>query len=216
MALLLEETANYKIENGVYSLSDVELLALLIAGEDETSLEKARKILSTTSIRGIGRLSLEDFNALGLSHKESARIVAAVEMSRRKQLSDLEKRPQISNSKDCYNLVGPLIEDLQIEEFWVVFVNRQNEVLGKKRMSVGGTGGTVVDIKLIFKAAIEKCAAGVILFHNHPSGSLQPSGADIELTKRVAASGKMLEITLLDHLIVSEKGYYSFADESMF
>ncbi len=213
MALLLEETPNYKIYKGTSYLADVELISLIISGPPEKANEKARKILAVTPLRRIGRLSLADLKLIGLSAKEAARVVACIEIARRRDLSDLATKPKIASSRDAYNILGSALCDLEVEEFWIVFTNKNAQVIGKERMSIGGTAGTVVDIKLVFKAAIENKASAFIAYHNHPSGSLTPSDADISLTEKLRQSGKVLEIPLLDHLIISEKGYYSFADE---
>jgi DNA repair protein RadC len=216
MALLLEETPNYKIQQGAYSLADIELLSLIIAtASPEKANEKARMILSKSNIRDIGKLSAADLKRLGLTEQEGNRVVACYEIARRKQASPATNRLKVSSSRDAFNIVGHLIADLEIEEFWVVFLNKANEVTGKKKVSVGGTAGTVVDAKIIFGLAIEAKAAGIIVFHNHPSGNLQPSGPDISTTKKLKEGGALLEIPVLDHLIISERGYYSFADEGM-
>lgn len=214
MSLLLEETPHYKIQQGPFSLADVELLSLIIAtSSPEKSNEKARLLLSKSNIRDIGKLSAADLKSLGLTQQEANRVVACYEISRRKQSSPAANRPKISSSLDAYNAVGHLIDDLSIEEFWVLFVNKANEIIGKKKVSVGGTAGTVVDPRVVFGLAIEAKAAGIIVFHNHPSGNLQPSSADISTTKKLKDGGAFLEIPVLDHLIISERGYYSFADE---
>lgn len=214
MSLLLEETPNYKIKSGPFSLADVELLSLIIAGGNaEKANEKARVILSKSNIRDIGKLSAADLKSLGLTQQEANRVVACYEISRRKQSSPATNRPKISSSLDAYNAVGHLISDLNIEEFWVLFVNKANEIIGKKKVSIGGTAGTVVDPKIIFGLAIEAKASGIVVFHNHPSGNLQPSSSDITTTKKLKDGGAFLEIPILDHLIISERGYYSFADE---
>lgn len=172
-------------------------------------------ILSKSNIRDIGKLSAADLKWLGLTEQEANRVVACYEIARRKQSSPATNRAKISTSRDAYNAVGHLIADLNIEEFWVLFVNKANEIIGKKKVSVGGTAGTVVDLKVIFGLAIEAKAAGIIVFHNHPSGNLQPSGADIDVTKKLKNGGALLEIPVLDHLIISERGYYSFSDDGM-
>lgn len=214
MSLLLEETPHYKIQQGPFSLADVELLSLIIAtSSPEKSNEKARLLLSKATIRDIGKLSAADLKRLGLTQQEANRVVACYEIARRKQASPVTNRTKVSSSRDAFNIVGHLIAYLEIEEFWVAFLNKNNEVTGKKKVSVGGTAGTVVDPKVIFGLAIEAKAAGIIVFHNHPSGNLQPSSADIATTKKLKDGGAFLEIPVLDHLIISERGYYSFADE---
>ena len=174
MSLLLEETPHYKIQQGPFSLADVELLSLIIANSSpEKSNEKARLLLSKATIRDIGKLSAADLKRLGLTQQEANRVVACYEIARRKQASPVTNRTKVSSSRDAYNIVGHLIADLEIEEFWVAFLNNNNEVTGKKKVSVGGTAGTVVDPKVIFGLAIEAKAAGIIVFHNHPSGQLK-------------------------------------------
>jgi DNA repair protein RadC len=216
MALLLEETPNYKIQQGPFSLANVELLSLIIAtASPEKANEKARMVLSKSNIRDLGKLSAADLKRIGLTEQEANRVVACYEIARRKQSSPDTKKPKVSSSLDAFNIVGHLIADLEIEEFWVAFLNKANEVTGKKKVSVGGTAGTVVDPKIIFGLAIEAKAAGIIVYHNHPSGNLQPSDADISTTRKLKEGGALLEILVLDHLIISERGYYSFADEGM-
>ncbi len=215
MALLLEETPQYKITKGTNYLADVELISLLISGDAEKSNEKARKILGVTTLKQIGRLSLEDLKRLGLTKQESSRVIAAIELGRRRDMSDLADRPKIGTSRDAYNVIGSALKDLQVEEFWVIYLNKACEVLGKERLSIGGTSGTVADIKIIFQNAIENKASAIIAAHNHPSGSLKPSDADVDLTRKMKEAGKVLDLQLLDHLIISERGYYSFADEGV-
>lgn len=213
MALLLEETAAYKIQQGPFSLADVEVLSILISGSK--ALEKARNVLQSTSLKNLSRCSHSDLTAMGLSVCEANRVLAAFEIGRRKSAITEDKRPYISTSKDAYNVLGPLIEDLEIEEFWVAFVNKANKITGKKKIAIGGQAGVVVDIKFVFLAAVQAKAAAIICFHNHPSGSLKPSIQDNQITKQIKDAGKALDIQLLDHLIVSSEGYYSFADEGM-
>lgn len=140
-------------------------------------------------------------------------MVACIEIANRRDLSDLETRPRISSSRDVYNVIGAALKDLQVEEFWIIYLNKACEVIGRERLSVGGTAGTVADIKIIFQKAIENKASAIIAAHNHPSGNLKPSDADISLTRKMKESGKILDLPLLDHLIISDRGYYSFADE---
>lgn len=215
MALLLEETPQYKITKGTNYLADVELISLLISGGAETANEKARKILSVTTLNQIGKLSLVDLKRLGLTKQESARVIAAIELGRRRDMSDLRDRIRISSSRDIYNLIGAALKDLPVEEFWVIYLSKACEVLGKERLSIGGTAGTVADIKVIFKMLLENRASAFIAIHNHPSGNLKPSDADIALTKQMKQSGTLLDLPLLDHLIISERGYYSFADDGV-
>ena len=128
-------------------------------------------------------------------------------------MSDLRERPRISGSRDAFQVIAPLLTDLHHEEFWLLLLNKANEVFARERLSTGGMSGTVVDVKLAYKTALDARAAALIAIHNHPSGSLQPSQADVELTRKLRQAGTVLDMPLLDHLIVSERGYYSFADE---
>lgn len=213
MALLREETPSYKITKGTNYLSDVELLGLIISGDAEKANQKAREILSVTKLKSIGRLTLSDLQKIGLTKAEASRVVACIEIANRRDLSELETKPRISSSRDVYNVIGATLKDLQVEEFWIIYLNKASEVIGRERLSVGGTAGTVADIKIIFQKAIENKASAIIAAHNHPSGNLKPSDADISLTKKMKESGKILDLPLLDHLIISDRGYYSFADE---
>lgn len=215
MALLLEETPQYKIQKGTNYLADVELISLLISGDAEKANEKARKILGVTTLKQIGRLSLEDLKRLGLTKQESSRVIAAIELGRRRDMSDLRDRIRIGSSRDAFNVIGSALKDLPVEEFWVIYLNKGCEVLGKERLSIGGTAGTVADLKVMFKMVLENKASAFIAVHNHPSGNLKPSDADVDLTRKMKASGALLDLPLLDHLIISERGYYSFADEGV-
>jgi DNA repair protein RadC len=215
MALLREETPAYKITKGTNYLADVELLGLIISGDAEKANQKARDILSVTQLSGIGKLSLSDLQKIGLTKPEASRVVACIEIARRRDISDLATRPRISSSRDGYNVIGATLKDLQVEEFWVIYLNKACDVIGRERISVGGTAGTVADIKIIFQKAIENKASAIIAAHNHPSGNLKPSDADVDLTRKMKEAGKILELLLLDHLIISERGYYSFADEGV-
>jgi DNA repair protein RadC len=142
-------------------------------------------------------------------------IAAALELGRRRQLSDLRDRPRVTTSRDAYNAIATLLTDLHHEEFWLLMLNKNNEITARTRMSTGGAAGTVVDLKMIFKTALDARATAIIAVHNHPSGSLSPSQADVELTRKLRKAGEVLDLPLLDHLIVSERGYFSFADEGL-
>jgi len=122
---------------------------------------------------------------------------------------------QITTSRDSFDYLSPFVSDLPHEEFWILLLNRNNKIITHKRISEGGIGGTVVDARLLFKAAIENLASSIVLCHNHPSGNLRPSDADLQLTKRLKEAGRLLEIVIIDHLIIADKNYYSFADEGI-
>lgn len=215
MALLREETPAYKIaKKSTRALADVELLAMLLGGNVDKAAEQARKVMeSVGSLRNLGKVTFNDLRALGLTERQAGTVVAAIDLGIRRQLAAIPNRVRISSSRDAFNYIAPLLVDLHHEEFWLLTFNKANEVTERVRMSVGGHGGTVADMKLIFREAVIRRAAGIILVHNHPSGNLQPSQADVELTRKAKQIGQALDMPVLDHLIVSERGYYSFADE---
>lgn len=203
---------------GRNTLSDAELLAILIGSgtRNETALDLARRILAAhdQNLHSLGKATPHDLQKFrGIGEAKAVTITAALELGRRRQTVEPKDRPQIITSRDAYNVVAPLLLDLPHEEFWILLLNRANRVIGRERVSVGGVNGTVVDVRLLFKRAIELLASSVVLCHNHPSGNVKPSSSDLEITKKISIAGEQLEIAVLDHLIVAEKGYYSFADE---
>jgi DNA repair protein RadC len=203
---------------GKQALSDAELLAILIGsgtiGQDAVSLAKEILQQSNNNLNELGRKTLKELekNHKGIGEAKAITIVAALEIGRRRQISDIPERPKIESSKDAARMIAPIIADLNHEEFWVLFLNRNNEVTERRKISQGGSSSTVVDVKMLFKTAIELNASGIIAVHNHPSGSLQPSKEDLSLTKKIKEAGLILDVKLMDHLIISERGYYSFAD----
>ena len=205
---------------GKQHLSDTELLAILLGSgsREETAVSLAQRILQSVdnNLDQLGKRSIPDLikGFKGVGEAKAIAITAAMELGRRRQLTDIKDKPKIISSKDAYNVIAPILMDLPHEEFWVVVMNRANRVLSREKISSGGTTGTVVDAKVLFKRTLghEKMTS-IILCHNHPSGNLMPSTADIELTKKLKSAGKLLDIDVLDHLIIAERGYYSFADE---
>ena len=176
----------------------------------------AQRILAQAdgNLHELGKRSIKELQRFkGVGEAKAITIAAALELGRRRQLSDLRERPRIASSRDAFNVIAPLITDLYHEEFWLLLLNRNHEVLASKQLSTAGSSGTVVAIKLVHKTVLETRATAFIALHNHPSGSLKPSQEDIILTKKLHQSGQLLDLPLLDHLIVSERGYYSFADE---
>ena len=151
----------------------------------------------------------------GVGEAKALAIIAALELGRRRKEAEPDEKPKINNSKDAYDLLRPDLLDIAHEEFWVILLNRANRVIKKHQVSQGGVTGTVADPKIIFKAALDELACGVILAHNHPSGNLTASEADIQLTRKLKEGGKLLEIQVLDHLIVGGQKYFSFADEGL-
>lgn len=205
---------------GKNALSDTELLAILIGsgtvGQNAVTLAQAVLASVGNNLHELGKRSVTELQRFrGIGEAKAITIAAALELGRRRQLSDLRERPRISCSRDSYRTIAPLLADLHHEEFWALLLNKANEVIARERLSTGGAAGTVVDAKMLFKVALDARAAAVIAVHNHPSGNLQPSQPDIELTRRLRNAGQMLDLPLLDHLIVSERGYFSFADEAM-
>ncbi|MEZ4920243.1 MAG: DNA repair protein RadC [Saprospiraceae bacterium] len=203
---------------GKAALSNAELLAILLGSgsRGESALALAQRMLASVNnnLHDLGRLQVADFTRFkGVGKAKAIGLAAALELGNRRQLAEVNKRPRISSSRDAYVQIAPTISALYHEEFWVLYLNRANELIGREQLSSGGTAGTVVDIKLFYKKAIDARASSVIAAHNHPSGNLQPSQADQQLTVKLRESGAILDLPLLDHLIVSEKGYYSFADE---
>lgn len=205
---------------GATSLSDAEIIAILLGSGHNTmsAVDLAKKILKSTgnNLHALARLSVKDLTKIkGIGEARAIAVVAALELGRRRKDLEAEDKPRISGSKDAFELLRAHLQDIQHEEFWIILVNRANRVIRKQQISQGGVAGTVADPKIIFKAALEALASGVILAHNHPSGNLVASPADIQLTRKLKEAGKLLEIQVLDHLIVSGQNYFSFADEGM-
>lgn len=205
---------------GTSALSDAELVAILIgSGTPKMSaVELSKKILlqGNNNLNELARLSVKDLMKIkGIGEAKAITIVAALELGRRRKEQDPEEKPKITSSKDAFDLLKGEMMDLPNEEFWVLLVNRANRVIKKKRISEGGVSGTVADPKIIYKMALEELACGIIVAHNHPSGNLQASQSDIDLTRKLKEAGKFLEIQLLDHIIIANQKYLSFADEGM-
>jgi len=208
------------INSGRHVLSDAELIAILIGSgsRNETAVDLARKILSTfhNQLNELAKLNVKELMKFkGIGEAKAVSIIAALELGRRRKDSEVAKRERITCSRDIFEFMKARFLDLPHEEFHVLFLNRSNLILKEELISRGGIAGTVVDARIIFKSALENLACSVILCHNHPSGNLKPSDADISLTKKLKEAGKYLEIHLLDHLIFAGDGYYSFADEGI-
>ncbi|NOY38438.1 MAG: JAB domain-containing protein [Chlorobi bacterium] len=205
---------------GIQSLSDAELIAILIgSGTKETSaVSLARTILqeSRNNLNELSKMSVEELCRFrGIGRAKAIAIVAALELGRRrKQMPVLEKK-KITCSRDVFELFNPLLSDLPHEEFWILHLNRSNKVQARKKISQGGISGTLIDIRLVLKDALDNRSVSLILCHNHPSGNLQPSDADIKITRKIFDAAKMMDIQLLDHIIVGEDTYYSFADKNL-
>ncbi len=202
---------------GRQSLTNAELIAILIGSGNtkETAVELAQRILVHyhNNLDLLGRLGIDDFVKFpGIGPAKAITIMAALELGRRRNLAEAEQKVQIKSSRDIYDVMYPLISDLPNEEFWVLHLNKANRLIEKEKISVGGIAGTVVDLKIILKSALQKLASALILVHNHPSGNLAPSDADLSITKKLKEAAHILEIAVLDHVIIGDKNYFSFAD----
>jgi DNA repair protein RadC len=203
---------------GKAALSDAELIAILIGSGTPkmTAVDLSKEILRSVNndLNELAKRTVKDLSKFkGIGEAKAISIVAALELGRRRKETESVEKPKVTSSKAAYEVLRPHLMDLPHEEFWVILLNRANQVIRPVQISTGGVAGTVADPKLIFKAALEYLASAVILAHNHPSGNLTPSPADRDLTKKIKEAGRLLEIPVLDHLIVADKGYYSFADE---
>ena len=208
------------LSHGVRSLSTSECLALILqtGSHKQSALDLARTLLQPYDgdLSAMREASPVEWEAVpGIGPAKSARIAAALELSRRLLNQPQVIAPCIKSSKDSYDALKDQLDDIDHEEFWVLYLNRKNEVIKKENISKGGISGTIADSKIIFKSAIEKLSSAIILCHNHPSGNLKPSKADISLTKKLKETGVILDTPVLDHLIIGEKDYFSFADEGI-
>lgn len=206
---------------GKSSLSDSELLAILIGSgsRNESAVQLCQRILASTNnnLNQLGKISVKQLtNFKGIGEAKAISIAAALELGRRRRAEETIEHAKITSSKMVFEIMQPIIGELPHEEFWVLYLNNSNKVIYKAQLSKGGLTGTVVDIRLIFKTAFEHNAISIILTHNHPSGKLIASDADIQITKKIKDASKHLEINVLDHVIVTEKGYYSFNDAGIF
>jgi DNA repair protein RadC len=205
------------IEKGSKSLSDAELLAVLLGSgsRSESAVGLAKRILNyaQNNLTELARLGAEDLMQFkGVGEAKAVVLCSAFELARRRK-SEVVERAKITSAMDVFNQIAPLVSDLNHEEFWVLYLNRANIVLRKEKISSGGVTGTVVDNKIILKKALLNLASSIILVHNHPSGNLNPSIQDKKVTKKMKLACELLEINLLDHLIIAGNSYYSFADE---
>lgn len=205
---------------GISALSDAELIAILLgtgtASVNAVDLAKAVLQSVDNNLDDLARLSVNDLMKLkGIGQAKAITIVSALELGRRRKKMNGSEKPKIINSQEAYQLMKGELTDLPHEEFWVILLNRANRLIKKQKISLGGVHGTVADPKIIFKLALEELASVIIVAHNHPSGNPAPSQPDIDLTQKLKASGKLLDINLADHLIIAGKEYFSFADEGI-
>lgn len=207
-------------DQGARFLSNAELIAILIGSGtlDVSAVDLSKIILSSVqnNLNALGKLSLKKLMQFkGIGEAKAIKITAAMELGRRHKSAQIQRRLKISSSQTVFDIMQPLLGSLEHEEFWVIYLNNSNSVLHKLQISKGGITGTVVDVRLILKKAIELAAVAIILVHNHPSGALRPSDADRDVTQNLKKAASTLEIKVLDHLILTEKTYFSFADENM-
>ncbi len=208
------------LAKGKAALSDAELIAILIGSgnSSESAVELSRRILQAAAdnLVELSRMSVSDLIKFkGIGEAKAISIVAALELGRRRRSAEAQERKRIVTSRDAFEYLYANMADLHYEQFWILLLDQSNKVIGAVQVSDGGIAGTVADPKRIFKTAIERNAAAMILCHNHPSGQLKPSDADVRLTKKLFQSGEMLEIRVIDHLIIGHDQYFSFSDEGV-
>jgi len=206
------------LTKGRSALSDAELLAILIGSgnRNESAIELCKRILnqSNNNINELAKLSVKDLMKFkGIGEAKAISIIAALEIGRRRKNEDTLEKEKITSSKQAYEIIKPVLEDLPHEEFWIILLNQANKVISKHLIGRGGIAETTADIRIIFKLALENLASGVILCHNHPSGNLTPSKSDINLTNKITEASVLFNISILDHLIIGDSNYYSFRDE---
>ena len=205
---------------GSHALSDAELMAILIGSGNrkESAVKLSMRILThfKNNLNELAKatvVELQRFNGIG--EAKAISIVTALEMGKRRRLEAALSIPKITCSKDAFEIFQPIVGDLHHEEFWILHLNNSSKVISKQFISKGGLTGTLVDLRIIFKQSLEQLSTAVILGHNHPSGKLQPSNADKQLTQKIKNAAELLDIKVLDHLIITQKAYFSFADEGI-
>ena len=205
---------------GKNALSHAELIAILInsGNKEESAVALSKRILASVALNltELGKLSVNDLMKFkGIGEAKSISIIAALELGRRRRGEEAIEKKQVTSSSSVFELMQPIIGELSHEEFWIVYLNNSNKVLKKIQLSKGGIIGTLVDVRLVLKAALQIGAVGLILTHNYPSGSLIPSQADKKITQKLKIASETIDIKVLDHLVITEKAYFSFADENL-
>ncbi|AXT19197.1 DNA repair protein RadC [Flavobacteriaceae bacterium AU392] len=205
---------------GKTALSDAELVAILISSgnRNESAVALCKRILASVdnNLSELGKLSIKQLMEFkGIGEAKAIAIAAAMELGRRRRGGEALKKKKIASSASVFELMQPIIGELPHEEFWIIYLNNSNKVIQKNQLSKGGITGTLVDVRLALKNALELNATGIILIHNHPSGTLKPSKADKQLTVKMRTAAESLDIKILDHIIITEKAYFSFADERL-
>lgn len=206
---------------GKSALSDSELLAILISSgsRNESAVKLCQRILAlaNNNLNQLGKLSVQQLMEFkGIGEAKAISIAAALELGRRRRNEEAVELDKITSSKAVFQIMQPIIGELLHEEFWVLYLNNSNKVIHKAQLSKGGMTGTVVDTRIVFKIALEYNAISLILTHNHPSGKMLASESDKEITRKLKLAGKQMDISVLDHIIITESSYYSFADEGIF
>lgn len=206
---------------GKSTLSDSELLAILIGSgsRNESAVQLCQRILfsANNNLNQLGKLSIKQLTEFkGIGEAKAISIAAALELGRRRRVEDVFELKKITSSKTVFEIMQPIIGELPHEEFWVLYLNNSCNVLHKSQLSKGGITGTVVDTRIIFKTALECNATCLILTHNHPSGKLLASEQDVQITKKLKLAGQQMDILVIDHIIITETGYFSFKDEEIF
>lgn len=208
------------LSKGPRSLTDAELIAILIGSGniEETAVELSRRILTSVdnNLNDLGRKSIDYLTKFqGIGEAKAVTIVAALELGKRRKDAEVFNKKQITGSKDAADFFTPMLGDLNHEEFWILLLNRGNKIIDSFMVSQGGISGTVIDVRLILKNALDKMASAIILCHNHPSGTMQASNADINITSKIKNAAEIMDITVLDHIIIGQTSYLSLADEGM-
>ncbi len=217
----LEDRPREKLmSKGISSLSSAELIAIIIGSgtRSDTAVELSKKLLNLVgnNLYELGKLDLSGLRKVpGIGPAKAMAILACFELGKRRNAACRLPEIKISGSKDVFDLFQPLLGDLPYEEFWILLLNRANRVIDKIKISQGGISGTIIDPRIILKNAVDKLASTIILCHNHPSGNLKPSDADIRITTKMKESSQLMDINLIDHIIITEDSYFSFADEGM-
>jgi DNA repair protein RadC len=205
---------------GRRALTDAELIAILIGSgsRDESAVELSKRILHhyDNDLNKLGKAGISELSQFkGIGEAKAISIIAALEIGRRRGDTEVKVLDEVKSSRDGYNIMRRHLMDLNHEEFWIMLIGRSSKVLAKELVSKGGLSGTVADPKIIFHMALQHQASAIIMVHNHPSGNLKPSREDLVLTKKIADAGRMLDINVLDHLIITDSGYFSFGDEGL-
>lgn len=208
------------LNKGKTTLSDAELLAILIGSgtRNESAVDLCKRILhqNNNQLHQLQQQTIQQLMQFkGIGEAKAITIVAALELAKRLQMSELKELTKITCAADVFKTMHPFIADLPHEEFWVLLLNNSNKIIYKLQLSKGGLTQTVVDVRLLFKTALEHLATAIVLIHNHPSGQLTPSNADKDITTKIKQAGNTLDIKLLDHLIITRDAYFSFADDGI-